>query len=185
MNKKKKRPNRADLIQRARRLASFGTGIASAWCFISLLNLYSTQSLSGAAMPPLVNIAWVMLAVNVIALIGSWRGRYAPQWGAMAALFGGVSMSFLIPTLVFNLITQSTLWLMGVLVFGAYALPYFIVAGLQWRVYRLMRHTKHSEAAAYSERLALAEAETGSFNAQHEPPEATARRRICQDVHTC
>lgn len=184
MNKKKKRPNRADLIQRARRLASFGIGIGSAWCFTSLLTLYFTQSLSGAVIP-LINIAWVMLAVNVIALIGSWRGRHAPQWGAMTALFGGVSMSFLIPTLIFNLTTQSTLWLMSVLVFGAYALPYFIVAGLQWRVYRLMRHAKHSEAAAYSERLALTEAELSSFNAQHEPPEATARRRICQDIHTC
>ncbi len=128
--------------------------------------------------PPLVNIAWVMLAVNVIAMIGSWRGRRAPQCGALAALFGGVSMSFLIPTLVFNLITQSTLWLMGVFIFGAYALPYFIVAGLQWRVYRLMRHTKPDDLTAYSERLALAEAATSSLDAQHEPLELPALRQL-------
>ncbi len=168
---------RGPLAARARRWAYFATGIASMWCFISLFNLLQLTSLVGMSLSTFYLSSWLMLGVNVVALVGSWRGRHAPQWGARAALLGGVGMLALGPLTMLGL-PGFWLWLPFMLVGGSlYALPYFAVAGLQWHVYRLMQQagvTPHEAAYADASRLALADEEEDSSNASDdtlEPPQ--------------
>ncbi|MFQ3647162.1 MAG: hypothetical protein SNJ80_09545 [Anaerolinea sp.] len=170
---------RGPLAARARRGAYFSMGIASLWCLLSVVDLFRFPSVAGMHLSTFYLHSLLILAVNIVVLIGSWRGRHAPQQAARVALFGGVGM-LVAPLVIFGGM-PGLAWLLLPGIYSVYALPYLITAGLQWRVYRLMRQsevTPHEAAYADASRLALTKDKEDSSNASDDTQKPPQQRNL-------